>query len=119
MKPLIVLAAALCLPQLCNATTWSSCQTITAVTNYIPWSNQVSLVLSPGVAPATCASDAPGVVNFRVGEKNVTADSLKSILATALSAHIAGKRIMVFYDPSTSACFASVLSIGGFAAQCP
>jgi hypothetical protein len=105
------------LPALSGAESiWSSCQTVTAVTNFTAHSNTVVLALSPGIA--SC-NDGTGKAVFQVGEMGVTADSLKGYLATALSAYLAGKRVMIYYENSTSSCFSSVLSVGGYAGQCP
>src|SRR5262252_2994187 len=96
---------------------WSDCQTVTAVSNYIAYSNTVALALYPGIPG--CNSDVPGGVMFRVGQMNVNSDSLKTLLASSFAAHLAGKRVMIFYDPSTQYCFANVVSVSGYAGQCP
>jgi hypothetical protein len=96
---------------------WSSCQTVTAVTDYMAHSNSVYLILSPGIAG--CNSDAPGAAVLRVGEMGVSADSIKGLTAMSMIAFLSGKRVMIYYDNSSSACFSSIISVGGFSAQCP
>jgi hypothetical protein len=91
--------------------------TCTAVaSNYTAYSNTVYLILSPGIPG--CSSDAAGAAVFRVGQMNVNADSLKGCLSTALSAYLSGKRVQIFFDPSTPACFSNALSVGGTTGQC-
>jgi hypothetical protein len=113
----LMIAIALGTPSLSWAMGWSSCQTITAVSNYIAYSNTITVVLSPGIPG--CASDAGGAVNFRVNQANVTLESLKSLLATTLTAYVSGKRVMVLYDETTPSCWGYSISVGGFAGQCP
>src|SRR5687768_11636885 len=93
MTKLFVCAAS-CLPQLCLAD-WSSCQTITAVTNWTAHTPQISLTLSPGV-PNCASQTSAGPITFRTGMMGVTDDSLKGYLATALSAYLAGKPVMIW-----------------------
>ena len=116
-KALFVGLVGLALPGLALAAEWSACQTITGVSNYLAHSNDIRIALSPGAAG--CANDSAGGVGFRVGQNGVTSDSIKAYLATALAAQLSGKRVMIYYDSSTSACFSSIISVGGFAGQCP
>ena len=108
---------ALAIPCSAWAGSWSTCQTITAVSNYIAYSSTVYVILSPGIP--VCNNDAPGAAMFRAGKMGVTDDSLKTLLASATAAYLAGKRIQVFYDESAPTCFSNVVSIGGNAGQCP
>jgi hypothetical protein len=114
-----LLLALVCLQLLPNLSwaDWSDCQTVTAVSNYIAYSNTVALALYPGIPG--CNSDVPGGVMFRVGQMNVSSDSLKSLLASSFAAHLAGKRVMIFFDPSTQYCFANAISLSGYGGQCP
>src|SRR5712675_1371284 len=103
-------------PSLSFAAAWSTCQTITAVSDYTTHSNSVYLVLSPGIPG--CSSDAAGAAILRVGQMGVTSDSIKSLMATSMIAYVAGKPVMIYYDNSSAACFASIISVGGYSAQC-
>jgi hypothetical protein len=99
------------------AVTWSSCQTITSVTDYTAYSNSFYLNLSPGIAG--CIADTNGGVLYRIGVAGVTADSYKSLVASTMTAFIIGKQVMIYYDASQPpACFASIISIGGYANEC-
>jgi len=118
-RPLMIAFCVLS-PIMSQATTvWSSCQTITAVDNYLAYSTpQVILVLSPGITGCTNAS-ATGAVSFEIGQNGITSTNVNYVLATSLTAFAAGKSIMVTYDNSTSNCFSQIISIGGYSAQCP
>ena len=99
------------------ATSWSSCQTITAVSNYLPHSDAVYLTLSPGISG--CNSIVQGASGFRVGQAGVTADTIKSLLATSLAAYLAGKQVMIYYEEVTGSCYGMIISVGGYSGQCP
>ncbi|MGC2031358.1 MAG: hypothetical protein WA642_15165 [Steroidobacteraceae bacterium] len=102
-----------------SAVVWSTCQTITAVDNYLAQStSQLILVLSPGVSGCSNAS-ATGAVSFEIGQDGITSSNVNYILATTLSAFVAGKRVMIAYDNSTAQCYSQIIAIGGYAAQCP
>lgn len=121
MKPItkaLVVGFAFATPQLCAADTWSNCQTITAVVNYTAHSNQILLALSPGITGCNTGADAQGAVFFTVGQEDVSPDSLKGFLATALSAYLTGKRVQIFYNENTPTCYSSTIAVGGYAAQC-
>lgn len=87
------------------------------MTDYSAYSGSFYLVLSPGIQG--CSSDVQGTAIFRVGQMGVTADTFKSLLASSYVAFTTGKRVMIYYDDSTPACFSSIISIGGYSAQCP
>lgn len=108
--------ASFCISAAADANTWSTCHRITAVSNYIAYSNTVYAILTPGIPG--CSSDALGAVVFRVGEMGVTADSLKTLLATATAAYLGEKSVMIYYNNATSSCFSNVISVGGYAGQC-
>lgn len=116
-KYLFGLALTLAFPCSSWAAAWSTCQTVTSVSDSIAYAGVVQVVISPGIAG--CTDNGVSVVNFRVGEQGVTADSVKGYLATALAAFLAEKRVMILYDGSTSSCNSNILSVGGYAAQCP
>lgn len=99
-----------------TAEQWSGCHTVTAITNYTAHSNTIAAVLSPGIPG--CLSDAPGVAYFQVGQMGVTADSLKSLLASLMSAQMSGVRVMIYYNDATASCLSSIVSVGGYSGQC-
>lgn len=118
----VMLALLLSAPALSQAAiTWSSCGKITSVSNYIANSNQFLLTLSASAIPSSCAaiSTVPGSISFSIGQAGVTSSSFSALLATALAASAAGQQVMVAYDNATSSCYAQVISIGGYAVQCP
>lgn len=116
MRKVFLAALAMAASSASHANAWSSCQVVTAITNYTAYSGTITAVLSPGIPG--CSSDAPGVASFRIGEMGVTADSLRSLHASLMSAQAMGTRVMIFYNSATSACFASIVSVGGYSAQC-
>ncbi|GFE83254.1 hypothetical protein GCM10011487_52540 [Steroidobacter agaridevorans] len=99
---------------------WSACQTVTGVTNYLGYNTtnpSVAVALSPGIP--NCNVDAPGAISFALQGLTTgsTVDTLKTLLATLLSAQASGTRVMILYDAAT--CRANAVSVGGYAAQCP
>jgi hypothetical protein len=112
-----LLAGLLCAPVLADTYGWSSCQTITSVTDYTAYSSSFYLNLSPGVPG--CTADTNGGVLYRIGAAGVTSDSYKNLIASTLFAMAMGKQVMLYYDTTQApACFVSVISIGGYANQC-
>jgi hypothetical protein len=100
------------------APVWSSCQTITAVSNYLAYNNSIYLTLSPGISG--CTGNGSPSVGFVVGQLGVTSDNIKSLLASALTALTSGSQVTVFYDDSTTPqCNSQIVAIKGYAAQCP
>lgn len=117
LKSLMAVAIAVSAPAVSLAGTWSSCQTITAVTDYLANNNAVYVILSPGIS--ACHSDAPGSVIFTVGQMNVTSSNINSLTASLLSAYVSGKQVMIYYDETTApACYSQVVSIGGMTGNC-
>lgn len=104
------------LPGVGWANAWSSCQVITAITDYTAYASSVHVVLSPGVSG--CSGDAPDSIIFQAGQMGVTSESLKSLMATPMAAYLSEKPVMIYYDNSSSACYASTASVGGHSAQC-
>jgi hypothetical protein len=100
---------------------WSSCQTITAVSNYVPYNDSFYLTLSPGISGCTGNSGgAASAVGFVGGQLNVTDTNMAGLLAMSLAAVTAGSQVMIYYDSSsTPQCNAMLVAIHGFAAQCP
>jgi hypothetical protein len=103
------------------ALAWSSCQTVTAVSNYLAYSNSIYLTLSPGISGCTGNSGSSvSAVGFVVGQEGVTSTNINALLATSLAALTAGHQVMVYYDASTAPqCNSQIVAVGGFAAQCP
>jgi hypothetical protein len=94
---------------------WSSCQTVTGVSNYIAFGSQVILALSPGL-PCTVGVGVVGGVAFTIGTFNVTANNINTFLASGLSAYATGQKVMVYYDDA--ACGGLIISNGGISGQC-
>ena len=110
-------AGALLIPAVSWGANWSSCQTITSVTDYTAYSSSFYLNLSPGISG--CVADTTGAVLYRIGMAGVTADSYKSLVASTMLAFVTGKQVMIYFDTSQPpACFASIISLGGYANQC-
>ena len=111
----ISLVICLLVPVASQATnTWSStCQTVKAVSNQI--ANSVTpaifVYISPGLTG--CGTGSYSYVSFQIGINGVTSTNINSILASALTAAATGKGITVYYDPSTSYCYAENLDYGG------
>jgi len=78
-------------------------------------SNQVVLALSPGL-PCTGVAGIPGSVVFTVGLAGITATTINSFLASALTAYTTGKKVMVYYDNAT--CVGQIIANGGYSGQC-
>jgi|SRR5579859_2693492 len=115
--PKIKIVAAFCAGLLAStvsqaAVVWSSCQSITAVTNE-PVSSTILLTLSPGIAGCS-AQGVTGAVGFVVGQAGLSATNMSSLLATSLSAVSLGRKVLIGYDNSSSNCYSSSISIGGY-----
>ena len=112
----LVLALSLIAPIVSQATQqWSSCQTVTGVSNYVAFGNQVIVALSPGL-PCTVPVGVPGGVAFVIGTNGITASNINTFLASALSAYATGQRIQLYYDDT--ACGGLIISNGGITGQC-
>ncbi len=109
----VICALATFIPQICLGDTWSECQTIISVTNWTAHTSQITVNFSPGIPG--CTPETSGPIVFKTGQDGVTDDSLKGYLATALSAYLSGKRVMVYYNES---CFANIIAVGGYYGQC-
>jgi hypothetical protein len=101
-----------------SAVGWSTCQTITGVSNYLAYANSVLLSFSPGISGCSPAA-IPGAVSVSVGSEGVTTDNINSFLATSLVAYSASHQVMVYYDNSTINCMTAIISVGGPGGQCP
>jgi len=115
----LLVAAAFLVPFASQATQqWSTCQTITGVSNYIAYGSSVILALSPGISGCN-AVDLPGAMAFAINVGGVTADNINSFLAESLAAYLSGHQVTIYYDNATSSCFGTIISVGGVGGQCP
>jgi hypothetical protein len=118
----MIVALFLLVPVVTHAMTWSSCQTITAISNYLAYSGTIYLSISPGISACsgnsgTTAVSAVGIV---IGQVGVTQTNIDSFLATSLTAMAAGKQVSIYYNEATAPqCFTQIVAIGGWEAQCP
>ncbi len=101
------------------ANQWSSCQTVTAVTNLMANSAPgILLGLSPGLSGCSPVG-VIGALMFSVGVDGVVATNIDSFLATSLTAYTTGHQVMVYYDNTTSTCQGISIAISGYSGQCP
>src|SRR5438270_2470849 len=113
-----LISACSVLPLVCEAMTWTTCQTVTSVSNYIAYNNSILFTVSPGVSGCTYAGTPNGLA-VAVGQLNVTSNNINSLLASLLVAASIGKGLMIYYDSSSSACYSEIVAIGGWGGQCP
>ena len=99
------------------ANAWSGCQTIVGVSNYIAYSNQLVLALSPGISGCSGAG-VTGGVGFIIGTDGVTSTNIDGLLASGLSAFLTGTQVMILYDNSVTSCAGEIISVGGYSGQC-
>ncbi len=98
---------------------WSGCLTVTGVSNELAYDNGVFLAFSGG-GISGCGAGTPGGVVFLVGQQGVTSSNISSILGMALTAQVSGKGVMILYDNSAGgSCNSQIISLGGYAGQCP
>ena len=91
------------------AESWASGQL-----KYVYPLNDGGFVISLTQNPASCASAAnPKYLHVRVGFNGVTADGVKAMLATALTAIAAGNELQIAFDDSTPDCNVNRLRIVG------
>jgi hypothetical protein len=115
----VALASLLSAPVIAQSSEqWSSCQTITGVSNYLAYANSVLLTLSPGISGCNPVGIA-GAVLFTAGVDGVTSDNIGSFLASGYAAYLSGHQVAIFYDNSTVNCAGVIISLGGAAGQCP
>jgi len=99
----MIVASLLVAPALAQSTEqWSSCQTVTGVSNYLAYANSVLLTLSPGI-PGCAPVDIAGAVMFMVNVDGVTSDNIGSFLASGYSAYLSGHQVTIYYDNSSIA----------------
>jgi len=97
---------------------WSSCQTVTGVSNYLAYADSVLITLSPGISGCSNVGVA-GAVMFSVGANGVTSDNIGSFLASGYAAYVSGHQVMIYYDNSSASCPSMIISLGGPSGQCP
>jgi hypothetical protein len=115
----MMVAALISAPTLAQSTEqWSSCQTITGVSNYLAFNGSVLLTLSPGISGCNPVGIA-GAVLFTQGVDGVTSDNINSFLAGGYSAYLSGHQVAIYYDNSSVSCSGVIISLGGAAGQCP
>ena len=115
----MMLASLLTAPALAQSSEqWSSCQTVTGVSNYLAYANSVLLTLSPGISGCSPV-DVAGAVMFTVGVDGVTSDNIGSFLASGYTAYVSGHQVAIYYDSSSSSCAGVIFSLGGPSGQCP
>lgn len=64
--------------------------------------------LSNGISSACTAGTA---IYFYAGQNSVTTDGVKSLLAVATAALLAGKTVTIYYDNATSNCWGKYISM--------
>ena len=101
-----------------SAEQWSGCQTVTGVSNYLAYANSVVLALSPGISGCS-AVGIPGGIMFIATVDGVTSDNINSFLASGYAAYTSGHQVTIYYDNSYGTCAGVIISLGGFAGQCP
>jgi hypothetical protein len=71
-----------------------------------------SVVLALMDSPPTCTNTAnPKYLQITVGQNGVTADALKNMLATALTAFAMDAQVQVNFDDATNDCFVNRLAL--------
>lgn len=114
----MLIATILMMPLVSQAAlVWSSCQTVTGVSNQLAYDNGVFLAFS-GSGISGCSDGTPGGIAFLVGQEGVTSTNITTILATSLTAVSSGRQVMIYYDTSNS-CYSQIIAVGGYAGQCP
>jgi hypothetical protein len=103
------------------AIVWSSCTTISSVSNFLANSNQLVVTFAtPSPLQSSCSGyEGQPAVFFLEGTDGVSSSNINTFLAMAIAAWQGGQQIMVSYDNSTSSCYGQTISLAGYAAQCP
>jgi hypothetical protein len=118
----MIIAALHLMPLVSQAMTWSGCQTVTAVSDYLAFSNVVYVSILPGISGClgNAGTHAASAVGFAVGQENVTVTNIASFLATNLTAMSIGRQVTVYYDETTAPqCYAQIMAMGGWYGQSP
>ena len=96
--------------------TWSSCQTVTGVSNYMASDSSILVSLSPGI-PGCARAGVSGAIGVKVGFLGVDSTNIGGFLATGLTALSTGRGVMIFYDNSSADCYTQIVAVGGYAGQ--
>jgi hypothetical protein len=96
------------------AVAWSSCQTITGVSDYRAYDGAVYFPISPGIPG--CTNGGLQRVRMTNGLLGVTGDTLKGGLAIGLIAFTTKVPVQFAYDNIT--CDVQIVAIGGYAGTC-
>jgi len=117
-----LLAGTLLGPMACWAGTWSSCQTISALTDYTANNASFYLNLTPGISGCVADTNGGAIVRYTSlsGPVITPIDTYKNLFATAALAYASGKQVQLYYDNTSSppACLVTIISIGGTSNQC-
>lgn len=99
------------------AVAWSSCQTVTGVTVQ-PVGSNILVSLSPGISG--CSSQGiTGAITFSAGQLGLATGDLSGLLASSMTALALGRQVLIAVDTSSSNCYATSVSVGGYNGQCP
>jgi hypothetical protein len=103
------------------AIVWSTCTTITSVSNYLANDNQFIVTLSgTNTIASTCSGfEGQPAIFFNTGSDGVTSSNIGTLLAMAVAAFQGTQQVMIAYDNSTSSCYGQVIAMGGYSGQCP
>lgn len=98
---------------------WTGCETVTGISNY-PDSGALIVKLSPAVSG--CSSSVNGVagaITFQIGQNGIaSADDLRSVMASLLTAYTSGRQVMIYYSTATG-CPGELIANSGYDGQCP
>ena len=118
----IIIAVCILAPTVSQAAlVWSPCEKITAVSDYLAYSNSVYLVISPAITGCNGSTGGNGsAVDFAVGQEAVTSANVNSFLAVALAAYSSGHQVKIYYDNATTPqCYSMIVAVGGYYGECP
>lgn len=116
-----MLAACMLTPTVSQAAlTWSPCETVTAVADYLAYSNNVWITVTPAISGCTVNANGTGWISFAENQEGVTNTTISSILAVALSAYSSGHQVAIYYDTATApTCYSAIIAVGGYYGECP
>ncbi len=101
------------------ASQWTECVTIAGVSNYLATNNSIYLSVKPAIPG--CSGGSTGILSgltFAIDQQGVTQSNINGFYAAALAAQLTEKKVMIYFDNSSSDCFGKILSSGGFSGQC-
>jgi hypothetical protein len=115
-KVMLFLATFLIAQNSFSAEEWSSCQTVTAVSDYRSTDDSVYFSIAPGLAG--CTYGGIQRVRMTMGVLGMTADTLKGGLTMGLTALAMKVPVKFFYENSTITCNVRVIAVGGYGGEC-